>query len=178
VNADTRIFLFMNRLAGKSRAGDILIALVGEYLAYALVALFLLFLAFSPSFEGRWLSAFSTVFLAALISRFVFASLIRRFYKRHRPFTVYKVNNVLTEKSFSFPSGHSTFFYAFSTAIYMYDKDLGIFFIISTVIMTIFRVVAGVHYLTDILGGLAIGVLTGYFTFLYLGPLIRLVIKL
>ncbi|HVS79622.1 MAG TPA: phosphatase PAP2 family protein [Candidatus Paceibacterota bacterium] len=170
LNADTRIFFLLNSLAGKSKAGDFLIALLAEYMAYALLGGFLLALFFAPAFEYRKFQAFAIVFLAGLVSRFVFATLIRVFYKRRRPHHVHKVHAVLSEKSFSFPSGHSSFFYAFSSAMYLFDPALGAWFVAATAVMTVCRVVAGVHYLTDILGGLFLGIITAILAYFFLAP--------
>jgi undecaprenyl-diphosphatase len=70
---------------------------------------------------------------------------------------------LVPETDFSFPSGHMTFFFALSMAIYMYNKKWGIWFMAASLIMGIARIIAGVHYPTDILGGAIIGIIVGYF---------------
>jgi len=169
------MFLWLNRPAGVSRRGDMVIAFFAEYLAYAIAAVFLLALAFAPALDNQPLTAFATVLAAALVSRFVVASGIRYFYQRPRPFLVHRVHNVLTEGSFSFPSGHSTFFFAFSSAVFFFERGLGEIFLISTVVLTTFRVIAGVHYPSDIAAGAAIGCLCGWLSFAYFMPFFHII---
>ncbi len=66
------------------------------------------------------------------------------------------------EKNWSFPSGHAAFFFALSTAVYFYNKKWGVFFFIASSLLSIGRIMGGVHYPSDILGGAIIGVLCAY----------------
>ena len=52
-----------------------------------------------------------------------------------------------------------------STVIYFYNKKLGIFFFIATLLITVSRVIAGIHYPSDIIGGALIGITVAYITF-------------
>ena len=52
-----------------------------------------------------------------------------------------------------------------ASAIYFYNKKWGIGFFVVTLVMTISRVVAGLHYPSDILGGMIIGMFTAYVVF-------------
>ncbi len=71
----------------------------------------------------------------------------------------------------SFPSGHATVFSALATAVYFENKKLGIFFILCALFMGIARVVAGVHYLVDILAGFFIGFLLVFISYKFIGKL-------
>ena len=51
-----------------------------------------------------------------------------------------------------------------ATAVYLYNKKWGIGFFIATILITMSRVIAGVHYPSDILDGAAIGILVAYAT--------------
>jgi len=57
----------------------------------------------------------------------------------------------------SFPSGHSTFFGGLATALYFYHKKLAVFFGVSAVLISLARVIAGVHFPIDIFAGLILG---------------------
>jgi undecaprenyl-diphosphatase len=111
--------------------------------------------------------------MAGLISRYAIGSTIRFLWHRPRPFVTLHVHQLIAESSYSFPSGHSTFFFAFSTIVYCYNKKLGIFFYVATALMTIGRIMAGVHYPSDILAGAVIGIICGWFTFKYITPLLE-----
>lgn len=58
---------------------------------------------------------------------------------------------------YSFPSGHATFMFGLAFAMYSFDKRAGKILFILALITGIARVLAGVHYWYDILGGLILG---------------------
>ncbi len=53
----------------------------------------------------------------------------------------------------SFPSGHAAFYMAMALAVYKYHKKAGVFFIIMAALLSVARIVTGVHYPVDILAG-------------------------
>lgn len=162
---DIQLLHLLNNLAGRSAATDAVIVFLARDLAYILIAIFLLLLYFSKSPKQEKLRALFLTFVSSAIARFGITELIRFFYNRPRPFVVLPVHQLLTENSWSFPSGHATFFFAMATAIYFYNKKWGIGFFIAAIFMTIGRVIAGVHYPSDIIGGAFIGIAVAYATF-------------
>jgi len=60
----------------------------------------------------------------------------------------------------SFPSGHATLFAALATALYIYHKKIGILFWIFTILISLARVISGVHFPIDILVGWILGTVT------------------
>jgi len=60
-------------------------------------------------------------------------------------------------QSASFPSGHAAFFFALSAGVYSFNKKAGIWFFVVSALIGLARVFAGVHYFSDIVGGLAVG---------------------
>ncbi len=174
MNSDTRLFLFLNKFSGRSKAGNFYIAALGEYLAYALISIFLLSLFFYPLFNHNSLILEASVLFASLLSRFAFGTPLRFLLKRTRPHKIHRVHNVLSEESFSFPSGHSLFFFAFASILFFYSHVFGAIFFLGVCIMTLFRVVAGVHYPSDIAGGMLIGILSGILTFYFITPILQI----
>jgi undecaprenyl-diphosphatase len=103
---------------------------------------------------------------AAIIARLGIKTIILFFYNHPRPFVL--LSNVqplivtdVSENFQSFPSGHAIFFFALSTVIYRYNKSLGTFFFIFSLLMGVARIFVGVHWPADILGGAVLGVLVG-----------------
>lgn len=138
---------------------DGIIVFFATYLAYILIILFIAIVLFSrDSRWGKWYTLF-VAGAAALVARFGVTELIRFFYHRPRPFLVLPVNQLLTDPSWSFPSGHATFFFALATAVYLHHKKWGIFFFVAAALISIARVAAGVHYPSDIVAGAVVGVL-------------------
>ena len=54
-----------------------------------------------------------------------------------------------------------------ATTIYFYNKKWGIFFFLATILITVSRVIAGIHYPSDIVGGALIGVAVAYIAFYF-----------
>lgn len=100
--------------------------------------------------------------VSAIVSRFVLTELIRIFYKLPRPFEVLENIKLLIpqESSPAFPSGHAAFYFAFSFGVFMYNKKLGIIFLILSTLMGFARIFVGVHWPLDIIGGAVLGLIT------------------
>lgn len=162
---DVQLAVFLNSIAGQSSLLDGVIVFFASYLAYVLppVLLALVFLS-QYSKREKWALLF-VVAISSIIARAGITELIRYFYHRPRPFVDLSVHQLLTDTAWSFPSGHATFFFAFSTAVYLYNEKWGIGFFIATILITVSRVIAGIHYPLDILGGAVIGILVAYATF-------------
>lgn len=106
-------------------------------------------------------------FLAALIARLGVKTAIVFFYPHPRPYVVLSEVQALipvdvSDAYQSFPSGHAIFFFALSTVIYRYNKSLGAFFFIFSVLMGIARIFVGMHWPADILGGALMGAVVGF----------------
>lgn len=162
---DTQLFYLLNNLAGQSLLFDRVVVFCASYLPYLLVAFFLALLFLSHYEKREKLRILLVVGISSVIARFGITELIRLFYHRPRPFLALPVHQLLTDTSWSFPSGHATFFFAMATAIALYNKKWGIVFFIATILVTVGRVIAGVHYPSDIIGGAVIGIAVAYATF-------------
>jgi undecaprenyl-diphosphatase len=164
---DLTLFHMLNNLAGQTPLGDKLIVFCGSYLAYILIALFLAVVIAS---KDRWkdkIYFFIVTGLSTLIARFGVTELIRFFYHRPRPFLVEQpVHQLLTDTSWSFPSGHATFFFALATIVYLHNRKWGAFFFIAAIVVSFGRVAAGVHYPSDIAGGAVVGIVTTYLVYI------------
>jgi undecaprenyl-diphosphatase len=170
MNFDTNLFFFFNNLAGQSKAVDFIIIFFAHYLAFILIGIMVAYILFhNHPFKEKVATGISAL-LAGWIARYGIGTPIRFLWHRPRPFLSHHVHQLLSENSYSFPSGHSTFFFAFSTIVYFHHKKLGIFFYAATVCMTIARIMAGVHYPSDILAGAVIGITCGWLTCKYISP--------
>ncbi|MCR4276338.1 MAG: phosphatase PAP2 family protein [Candidatus Parcubacteria bacterium] len=157
---DTQLFYALNSLAGQSPLLDGVIVFFATYLAYLLILLFLAFAFFRHSPKREKWELLLVAGASAIIARFGVAELIRFFYHHPRPFAELPgVHALFTDNAWSFPSGHATFFFALSTAVYLYNKKWGIGFFVAAILVTAGRVAAGVHYPSDILGGALIGII-------------------
>ncbi len=159
---DIKLLYLLNNFAGKYPIFDTFIVFLASYLQYLLVIAFLLLLYFSQSARQEKLRLFWVTTISIIVARLGITELIRFFYHRPRPFVTYQVHQLLSENEWSFPSGHSAFFFAMATAIYFYNQKWGIGFLIAAILMNLSRITAGVHYPTDILGGAIIGIMVAY----------------
>ena len=93
--------------------------------------------------------------IATLISE-----LISQIYFRPRPFVALTQVHLLTPHSADggMPSHHTVFMIGIASAIYIRNRLMGLTLGVLTIICGVARVAAGIHYPTDVLAGVAIGI--------------------
>ena len=153
---DLYLFQQINNLAGQWGLLDGLGIFLAKYFGYILVVS--VFFIFWPRLKIIFQS-----FLAGILARFGIVELIRWFWPRPRPFIENQVNLLIDKINQSaFPSGHTAFFFALSTVIFLYNKKAGIGFFIASFLIGIARIFCGVHWPSDILAGIGVGLLSGW----------------
>lgn len=166
MNIDYSIFQLINNLAGHWAWLDGLSIFGAAYLQYFLGAGVIIFVALKKDLLVRWdkIRLLALFFITAVVSRFVFGEIIKRLVARPRPFQIMpQVVPLIPEDLYtSFPSGHMAFFFAFSTAVYAYNKKAGLICFAGSLLMGLARIYTGVHYPSDILGGALLGWLIGW----------------
>lgn len=156
---DLVIFQSINQFAGKWTVIDLLGVFFASKFEYLLLLLIVLYFLSNPK---KNFLAVAQIVAAVALSRGVIATLLKALIHRPRPFISDTVNLLIPPPSdFSFPSGHACFYFAISTVVYSYNKKAGIFFFISSALITISRVFVGVHWPLDIIGGAVVGVTSG-----------------
>ena len=166
VHYDYFLFRAMNDLAGQSKILDWLVIFFADYSQYLLGAAALIFLFYPKKDRTKNWEMMELALISAIIARFIIKPIIVLIWSRLRPFAVLSdAHQLVSVSTFdnwqSFPSGHALFFFGASTIIYAYNKELGIFFYGISFFMAISRVIAGVHWLSDIIFGAAIGMIIG-----------------
>lgn len=158
---------------------DALIVFRVDWLPYWVIAGLLVFgllpffLKFRQGLRRNWQMIF-TALAAGLIARFGVVELIRLFYDRPRPFDLpaealaeagVRINQLIFHNpGHSFPSGHASFFFALAAVIGRYYPKTSILFFGAAISLSFSRVVAGIHWPSDVLGGAVIGVVIGFST--------------
>ena len=159
MNLDSFIFNLFNAPAGKFWLFDWLIIFFGQYLAYILV-LGAIVLFFKEKNWRRQVYFFSLTSLSMILSRGIITELIGLIYDRPRPFVVMEVSQLINHSSdASFPSGHMAAFFALSLAVFYFNKKWGWWFLGGTTLMGMTRIMAGVHWPSDIIAGAILGLL-------------------
>ena len=102
------------------------------------------------------------VFFSGIVA-WVLAYILKILIHTPRPFDAFSnVHSLISETGFGFPSGHATFFMALAFAIFFLHKKAGYVFIFFALLIGLARIIAGVHFPIDILGGFALGFLISY----------------
>lgn len=169
---DNIIFYFFYSLTHQSQFFDSLIIFFAVYFPYVIIILSGLFLLFHHEVfktestfavfmqkRKEILSAFFVGILAWII-----ANILKFLFHTPRPFDVFsQVRSLFPETGFAFPSGHAAFFMALAVSIFFYHKKAGYVFIFFALLIGLARIIAGVHFPIDILGGFILGALVAFF---------------
>jgi len=158
--SDSFLSLKLHSLAGKVFWLDWLVIFFGQYFEYVLIALLLGFIFWSKQVRLQYWRMVILALISAIFSRLVITEIIRALYFRARPFQIFEfIPLIFHETSSSLPSGHASFFFAISTIVLLYNKKWGIGFFVGSALIGLARVIAGIHFLGDILLGLSVGIL-------------------
>ncbi|OGZ96217.1 MAG: hypothetical protein A2847_03095 [Candidatus Sungbacteria bacterium RIFCSPHIGHO2_01_FULL_50_25] len=167
--SDLSIFYFFNNFAFRSHALDALILFFAVFLGYWIVAGVVACAAATilprySRFRRKNIEIAIVSLASALIARFGVTELIRFFYSRPRPFEALADANQLLfrEGGGSFPSGHAAFSFALAAVVTFHYPRVGMLFFASAILISFTRIAAGVHWPSDILGGAAIGIVSGF----------------
>ena len=166
------IFFFFYNLAHQSKFFDDIVVFFAVYFPYLVIILAALFLLFHHDvFKAE--NPFQVfiqkkkeillVFFAGILAWLV-DTVLKFLFHTVRPFDIFtQVHPLFTESWYSFPSGHATFFMALAVSIFFSHKKMGYVFMFFALFIGIARIIAGVHFPIDILGGFIIGALVAFF---------------
>ncbi len=157
---DYKIFKFINELGG-GPFWDYLSVFFATYLIYFLVigVVTALWLAKPEGFTSK---KFTSLFLA-FGGAYFFNQLIGALYFRPRPFLAHDVHQLVYPFSAkSFPSDHAATSFALAYSVYLVDKRWGRVLLLLASVISVGRVMVGVHYPSDILVGALLGLLFGW----------------
>ena len=162
---DLSLFYTLFHLSGWGAWSDWLIIFCAQYLIY-FVLLAIAYEGWRVWHEGRaaaW-QVYCVALGGALFARFGVAEAIRFFYHHPRPYAALNLHPLLTDAAYSFPSGHTIFIFALGAGLYGVHKKLACGIFAVGLLIGAARVAAGVHYPSDILGGIVLGLGVGYLT--------------
>lgn len=165
---DHLIFQQINNLALKNLYLDEVAIFCASFLGYILIGILFVFLI--KNFK-KYYKIVTLAFISGIFARFII-EIIRFIWNRPRPFISNSVNLLIRHSpSASFPSGHATFFFALSYLIFLYNKKIGLLFLIASFLISISRVFCGIHWPFDILAGALVGILSALIIKKILGKL-------
>lgn len=169
---NTQIVIFLNQLVGRSAfASDVVIFIASKLDILVLVAVILLLLreGFLRQRQSQRLVCFQCyehllVTLIIACSARALAELIKALTQIPRPFMALpdQIYPLFTTGGLdSFPSGHATLFFGLAVGVYRHKKSWGIMLGILALLISVSRVIAGVHYPIDIITGALLGLIVG-----------------
>ncbi len=162
MNVDKAVFLFLNDFTGRYFYLDFVFYFFAAIAPYIIVFLLLFFLVRNWKKNGWFVGE---VLFTGFFARYALVELVRYFFPRIRPFRALEDVNLLLpyKETLSFPSGHTAFLFGVSTAVYFYNKNLGIVLYVFSFLMSSSRVFAGTHWPMDVLAGALVGIFAGLF---------------
>lgn len=172
MNINDTIFFFFYDLDHQSKLFDKFVIFTADIFPYIVVLLALMFLlmhheifsSVNPfrEFVKKW-KEFFLVFFSSGFAWF-FAYFLKILIHIERPFIIFpSISPLFTDTGFAFPSGHATFFGALATSIFLNHKKAGYVFMFFAFLIGLARIIAGIHFPIDILGGFVLGGLIAYF---------------
>ncbi len=170
-NYDLSILRWLNSFVFLDQRFDSVAVFVAVFLGYWMIA-GVLALAVATFFRNyahlkrkNWELAVCAL-VAAGVARFGITEIIRVFWNRVRPFeTLSDVHQlVFRDGSGSFPSGHAVFYFAIAAVVGRYYPKTSILFYLAAFLISVSRIISGVHWPSDIVAGATIGIVTGFVT--------------
>lgn len=159
------ILTSLNSFARSKKWMKRLVVFFANYFEYFLIVLFIV--SFLMLREG-WLLIGALV--SGLFARVIINETIYFFWKRERPFEYSNSIErfVKSSKNPSFPSGHASFYFGLSSFIFLHDFNLGVFFLLGSLLIVLARALGGIHWISDILAGIFIGILSSFIVNLWI----------
>jgi|SRR3989344_2178935 len=166
------IFLFFYNLSHQFPYLGKAAVFISETFPYLVILFAFVFLLFHhevlPSqnplreFTKKW-REIAFVFLTGVFA-WIIARILKLLLRAERPFEIFPdMTNLFPEPGYSFPSGHATFFAAIAISIFLLHRRAGSAFIFFALLVGVARIIIGVHFPIDILGGFVLGALVAYY---------------
>ncbi len=153
----------LNGYFEKSPGWNAVITFFAEYYVVFLVGLVLFFIY--RDYRSDTHEKFRVNLLGLLLTLTTLAAvtvLLRDLFELPRPYLVFDIAHLSTYGERTFPSAHTIIIFGMAAGMYFYNKRLAYFLALSGLLVGISRVAAGVHYPSDILGGILLGTVIGF----------------
>jgi undecaprenyl-diphosphatase len=152
---------------------DAVFVFLAKFLPYLLVLSFLVLIFYKSSFRRR-IFFYIEVVLALILGSGLIVQFFRFFYHHPRPFEEIGFTPLIDPPGgSSFPSNHATILFTLSLLVFYLNRRVGLWFFALSFLNGLARVVVGVHWPLDILGGALVGLLAAYLTHRWLDPLAK-----
>jgi undecaprenyl-diphosphatase len=161
---DQQIFSWLYNLANKNQLLDWFLVFLAEYLIFILAIAAVVLILKEKNWRRRAYFA-ALVTISTILSRGIFTELIQFYYHRLRPFVAMDFEPLIyPAATSSFPSGHMAFF-SVVLAVWLINRRAGVWFFVGSILIGLGRVAVGVHWPSDILGGILVGAISLFITY-------------
>ncbi|MCX6751941.1 MAG: phosphatase PAP2 family protein [Candidatus Nomurabacteria bacterium] len=169
---NNQIFFFFYNLSHQSAFFDGVVNFFAVYFIYIVIISAFLFLFFYhkilPSenplkeFINKW-KEFVLICVSGGLA-LILSKILKILIHAPRPFDAFpQVHSLFTETGYAFPSGHTMIASAIAFSLFFTHKKAGYFFMFFALVIGLARIIVGVHFPIDILGGFVIGALIAFF---------------
>ena len=164
---DKELFNFLYGLTGQSRVLDWLFIFFAKYLFWLILTWFV-WVVFTKKDWGdtwpAWKNRFqylSLAFISLILSRGIVTNIVDSLLQSPRPFAALGVEALISHANVnSFPSGHMASLIPIALTLLLVRRRSGMWALIATLAVGLARVITGVHWPSDILGGIIVGALS------------------
>lgn len=159
---DNNLFVLLHSLAGRSGLLDWLFVFLASWLPWLfVVAAVIVIVRSRPWRRGLWLTL--GIGLTLILSRGIIASLLHELVARSRPFAALSFEPLISvSPEGSFPSGHAAAFFAIAFVLLYANRKRGWWFVGLAALMSTARVIAGVHYPSDVVAGALVALASAF----------------
>ncbi len=168
---DYSILRLINNFAGQKIWLDILGIIFSDFLIFAIPLIIILVYFFSKKRRKLFFISLKIIFALVLVCLINYS--LKKIIARPRPFVdhndIYQLAKLFADlKDFSFPSNHAAIAFVMAISVLIDWKKFGLILLGLAVIVGLGRIFVGVHYPTDVLGGI-ITALVAVFLIKFLG---------
>lgn len=165
------IFFSLYSLAHQSSIFDKIVVFITDPLIYIMLAVISLYFLVDikdlhRKIDFNFILEKIKVFIPVLATGVLawgIGDLLKSIFRIERPFVIFsQVHSLVPESGFSFPSLHSTLIAALAFAVYFKNKSFGYVCLFIALLIGLSRIVVGVHFPIDVLGGFILGFIIAF----------------
>ncbi len=155
------------------------LALFDKAITYATVLLYACLLLYGV-YTGVPTLDFTCLYRSLLVTgvAFVLVSIFRKKYKAQRPYELYNYRPALKKdtKGKSFPSRHVFSIFMVAMTYLWVSLPIAILLFVMGLALAAIRVIGGVHFIRDVVAGMAIAIIVGLVSYGFLGSYLGLLV--
>jgi len=132
-----------------------LVTFIASFLIWLMVFIFITFYGIKKKVKK---DIIVRVILSTSIA-WILSEVLKKLIPSIRPFNLngYPPLTITIPTDSSFPSSHTSAAFAFAISLFFYKTEVGFAFLLGAITVAVGRILANVHFIKDILGGIVLG---------------------